>query len=341
MPGESEARRIRIVETYQTRLVGALVAGDPGSAEPGPRIVKLEAMWSPGEGNAGLVDRYAAFLETTATFSQQVTPFPLVPPGDANAQKWAAFAVRAGVRAVDRRGRACARSIPHGARRCRRHGACATILRRLKAGRWEEFVKTRDGAWTRARWQDFLARRYRSIGKLDLAWQATWPAFDLVALPDVLPETAAAQTDWLQFERQVLAMHRTAHRFSVLLPLASVTSDPAELERRLGLARRIVELEKPAHTIFDVRFYWAFFRVGEARLGLDTQMGTGSRAQAHPSHSGPRLYRREFGGRRDAAEGWRPCPGGLLTDDLRSKPWAAATNWQTYSKRRSSIRPAM
>jgi hypothetical protein len=27
-----------------------------------------------------------------------------------------------------------------------------------------------------------------------------------------------------------------------------------------------------------VRFYWAFFRVGEARLGIDTLLGAGSRA---------------------------------------------------------------
>ena len=75
-----------------------------------------------------------------------------------------------------------------------------------------------------------------------------------------------------------LAMVRSAHRFSVLLPLDSVESDPSEQSTWLGLATRIVELEKPAHTTFDVRFYWAFNRIGEARLGLDTQLGAGSRA---------------------------------------------------------------
>ena len=40
---------------------------------------------------------------------------------------------------------------------------------------------------------------------------------------------------------------------------------------------RVVELEKPAHTAYDVRRYWADFRVGEARLALDTVLGDGSR----------------------------------------------------------------
>ncbi len=92
------------------------------------------------------------------------------------------------------------------------------------------------------------------------------------------PGREAAQADWLRFERLLLAMHRTKHRFSVLLPTVDVTSDPYETEARLGLARRIVELEKPAHTVYDVRFYWALFRVGEARVGLDTLLGQGSRA---------------------------------------------------------------
>src|SRR3954447_19566695 len=71
---------------------------------------------------------------------------------------------------------------------------------------------------------------------------------------------------------------RAAHRFSVLLPRTRADTDPSAEAEALALARRIVGLEKPAHTIFDVRFYWAMNRVGEARLGLDSAIGQGSRA---------------------------------------------------------------
>lgn len=63
-----------------------------------------------------------------------------------------------------------------------------------------------------------------------------------------------------------------AHRFSVLVPEGLSSAEEA-------MVQRIVQLEKPAHTSFDVRHYWDAFRVGEARLGLDTIFGEESRFQ--------------------------------------------------------------
>jgi phage tail-like protein len=275
-------RQIRIVETYQTRLAGSLAAGDPSGSESGPREVRRSVLWTPAEGNAGLVDRWASVLGREPTVAEEIAPFSLVPPGGDVATTWAAFcqSVLGCVPSIGAAERTRWRNFLLAS-----HSAVSTaVLPRdfpssaQDAADWRAFSEGTGGSLVRERWQDFLARRYRRIERLNGAWETTWPAFDLVALPDVLPQTSAAQTDWLQFERQVLAMHRTAHRFSVLLPVADVTSDPYELDRRLGLARRIVDLEKPGHTVFDVRFYWAFFRIGEARLGIDTQLGAGSRA---------------------------------------------------------------
>jgi phage tail-like protein len=58
----------------------------------------------------------------------------------------------------------------------------------------------------------------------------------------------------------------SAHRFAVLVPAGLRPEEMAMVER-------IVRLEKPAHTQFEVRRYWDYFRVGEARLGIDTVLG--------------------------------------------------------------------
>lgn len=128
-------------------------------------------------------------------------------------------------------------------------------------------------------WQDFLARRYRMAATLNRNYVTRWPNFETVSLPDARPTRNIAAQDWQSFAGVVLAMHSTAHRFSVLLPvLPSHRDNTPVLNERRALAERIVNLEKPAHTRFEVKFYWAAFRLGEVRLGTDTLVDRGSRA---------------------------------------------------------------
>jgi phage tail-like protein len=151
---------------------------------------------------------------------------------------------------------------------------------------WAEFARGQISDDTRRDqqlWQAFLSRRYQRVSALAQAYglsDAQRPRdFAEVLLPSVLPADGVPLYDWYQFESVVLPMRRTAHQFTVLLPMPSTaTRESAVFQQRLELAKRIVQLEKPAHTIFDVRLYWAMFRVGEARLGADTLLDEGSRS---------------------------------------------------------------
>jgi phage tail-like protein len=257
-------RAIRIVEAYRSRVRGRRFAAPEGMAAPGLR--SLDADWVPEEGSAGL---WARWPEQPAPAGR----FPLFPPAGKDAA-WIAlvrkqFGFEPGAGRGERArwqafqtaiGRASpAADLPVSATEdWRRYAALPSHDRRL--------------------WQDFLRARYRNVDRLNAAHDTGWDDFALVPLPDHLPATPAATRDWLGFEGQELPIDRTAHRFSVLLPRTRVDVDPAVEADRQALARRIVALEKPAHTVFDVRFYWAMNRVGEARLGLDSAIGEGSRA---------------------------------------------------------------
>lgn len=255
---------IRIVEVWRSR---AWVRSFPAPSDtPAPGIRSLDSDWLPEEGTAGL---WARWPETSAPGGR----FPLFPPagkeaiwtglvqqqfgfvpslGQAERARWLAFQTSIGI------------------------ASPATDLPTATSDAWQRYaaLPTHD----RQAWQDFLAARYRTIDLLNAAHDSAWDDITLVPLPDYLPGTAAAARDWLMFEGQELPIDRAAHRFSVLLPRTSVDMDPGVEASQLALARRIVGLEKPAHTVFDVRFYWAMNRIGEARLGLDSAIGQGSRA---------------------------------------------------------------
>ncbi len=143
-------------------------------------------------------------------------------------------------------------------------------------------------------WRAFLSRRYPNSAAYSAAYGLTGAGvltdFDDALPPAELPPDGPPLQDWFAFGSVVLPMRRRAHRFTVLLP---ATGDEDAAYELRGRAERIVALAKPAHTIFDVRFFWAAFRLGEARLGEDTLISLGSRA---PELLGPAvLGRRALG----------------------------------------------
>ena len=130
---------------------------------------------------------------------------------------------------------------------------------------------------------DFLQAQYPSISKLNSAYQLSGsdlvPSFDAIQFPTVMPSGGQALMDWIEFVAEVLPTQRNAHRFTVLVPI-QLSDDQATQSLKIQIAQRIATIEKPAHTQFDVKPYWALFRAGDARLGQDTLLGLGSRFAA-------------------------------------------------------------
>jgi phage tail-like protein len=265
---EPERSAIRIVESFLTRRPGVLAAPDAAR------------FWTPAEGNAGLADRLArARGLDQASAGERALPVPLFAPAGADPAAWATgMAAALGFvpeAAAGERQRWRQYRLSLG-----RSPAAADLPQRAVPAAqrtdWTSFLAL--ASRPRGLWQQFLRGRYARLAALNSAHDAAWTSFAEVSLPDRLPATAAGQADWRSFEADILPIDSAAHRFSVLLPVATVVTDAAALAGQEALARRIVELEKPAHTVFDVRFYFAMNRIGEARLGLDTTLGQGSRA---------------------------------------------------------------
>ena len=261
----------RIVETYRTRRTPGVVFGDPTELEP-LRLVTTTQRWSPGQGRDALNAGYASYL---AGQGLKDGDYPIVDPGGDGSGAWQDFS----------------------------RGALG-------------FVPTPPDPY---RWQAFLAHRYPNPGAVLASYglSGTPPDdFSGFAPPTgpQLPGDGAALVDWYQFQSVVVPMSRKAHRFSVLLPWPLHVLDTAGQEldhvQLSDLARRVVALQKPAHTIFDVKFFWAAFRIGEARLGDDTLLASGSRV---PELIEPAVLGRNYIGTSTLA-------GRVATDAIRRAP---------------------
>jgi phage tail-like protein len=303
LPSACSGRRdsIRIVEKYLTRQIPGVFFGD-ASELVGPRSGALTPRWQPSQGGTNLNARYIDFIRARSEAPQPDVSYPLKPPADsAELARWKEFAqttlgfVPSSAPEVElTQWQSFLRSrYTNVAGLNTKHGTSYDDWQKISLPRdwpvradarkdWQEFLAGTQASRAntlRVLWQEFLARRYGRIRLLNQVYGTSWPAFELVSLFDVLPPDGGPLADWYQFESIAVPQSLTAHRFTVLLPVPmSLVFSPDEHQRRLDLARRMIELEKPAHTVFDVKFYWEMFRIGEARLQLDTLLGQGSRA---------------------------------------------------------------
>ena len=147
--------------------------------------------------------------------------------------------------------------------------------------RWRDFVDRVLGidpveAVGDVEWRAFLEDRYGRIEDLNTAYGLVAPtayaSFVQVTAPTTLPADGAPLLDWYHFVAVVAPTRRGAHQFTVLLPVDRASQSEADAQRRRAVATRVIELQKPAHTTFGIRFFWSAFQVGSAVLGQDTQV---------------------------------------------------------------------
>lgn len=294
-PSQRQPWGVRIVESFLTRGLSPALLGET-TFDDQPRQVAAGVRWSLAEGAEGLQQRWLAWPKpeaaaATGAAGAAVPAFGPLPPSEALRPAWAEFCV-ATLGAVPQLAQALAAAwAAYGGRPAggALSGALPTHWPRdgeaqAEASReaWRSFLAGLNGPlkrWLR-RWQAFVARRHLRIQTYAAATGAEWPAFDLLPPPAVLPTHPVLLADWALFETRLEGMAAVAHAFSVLLPISGPQAEAAALARQVDLARRVVALAKPAHTRFEVRPYWALFRLGQVRLGLDTLLGDGSRDPA-------------------------------------------------------------
>ncbi len=245
---------VRVVESFLYRTAAGVVFGDAGE-DVGPGATTDALQWTPAQGAAPLHRRFREWLAGRYATT------------DALRAVWGA-----GLTGPDDPTLMLPARLPADP---------------AQASDWQRFLREGLGftyapvdAGSLPLWREYLERSYRHAADLSDAWgltgSARFTAFADVALPDAIPSGGTRLRDWSYFVSVVAPTAANAHRFTVLVPV-SLTDSAVVQQQKLAIARRVAEREKPAHTSARVRLYWAMFRVGEARVGMETVLGNGSR----------------------------------------------------------------
>ena len=262
-PADVQHFSVRIIEHYLLRSEPGIVLGDPTDVQV-PGAITSGAKWTPSLGAGPIDQQFRRFLITEyadiaglnlawgtsfSGFDDPLLRFPAIQPASAAA-----------------------------------------------AADWSQFIAANLG-FTYAQvtdadepaYQSFLVARYRQIAVLNTAYgftgNAALSSFFSVRpvlwslLASGLPTGGVFLQDWILFVSVVLPTRQNAHRFSAIVPV-QLTDDAATQMRRQSVAQRVAQQEKPAHTSFDVKLYWAAFRVGQARAGIESVIGPSSRFAA-------------------------------------------------------------
>ena len=262
-PADVQHFSVRIIEHYLLTSEPGVVAGDP-TAVQGPGLIAMSGSWTPSQG-AGPIDQlFQSFLSAEYAsvkalnlawgssftgFDDPTLRFPAIQPAQAT-----------------------------------------------EAADWTQFIGT-DLGFTYAlvtnadepAYQNFLMQRYQQVSAINTAYGLTG-TLALTSFSDVqallwgplgsgLPASGVSLQDWILFVSVVLPTQQNAHQFSVVVPV-QLTDSVTTQTQRLSVAQRITQQEKPAHTSFDVKLYWAAFCAGQARVGMETVVGPSSRFAA-------------------------------------------------------------
>jgi phage tail-like protein len=262
-PADAENFSVRIIEHYLLTSEPGVVLGDPTEVQA-PGAIALHSSWTPSQGGGPIDQQFQSFLSAEygnikalntawnssyTGFDDASLRFPAIQPASA-----------------------------------------------AEAADWSQFIGTNLG-FTYAlvttadepAYQSFLIERYQQVSSLNTAYGLSGGSV-LTSFADVgtklwnglasgLPVSGVFLQDWILFASVVLPARQNAHRFSVVVPVQLTDSVATQMARQ-SVAQRIAQQEKPAHTDFDVKLYWAAFCAGSARVGIETVVGPSSRFAA-------------------------------------------------------------